>query len=109
MSNNMHYLTQGDSASQVKSTLTREDTGLAVDMSTKTSLLKVRQRGSSTVLFELTGVNINAPEGEILYSFSTNLNTIDPGYYEGEIEVTNLDGTFESVYELLAFQIRGGF
>ncbi len=105
----MHYLVQGDSGSQIKATLTREDTGDAVDLSTKTTLLKVKARNGSSVLFEIAGTNISASDGIVLYQFGTNLDTLEKGYYEGEIEVTNNDSTIESVYELIQFSVREDF
>ena len=49
-------LVQGDTGPQIKTTITREDTGEVIDMSGGTVRLKVRKRGAATLSFTLTAL-----------------------------------------------------
>mgnify|MGYP001546091452 CR=1 FL=1 len=104
-------LVQGDTGPQIKVTLTREDTGEVIDASGGTVRLKVRKRGASTLAFTLTALDVgqNLEEGIAIFAFSDGDLDLDPGYYEGEIEITLSDSTIETVYETLEFFIREDF
>jgi hypothetical protein len=104
-------LVQGDTGPQIKVTVTREDTGTAVDMSGGTVRLKVRKRGSATLSFTLvaTDVGDNLQEGVAIFAFSDGDLDIDPGNYQGEIEITFSDSTIETIYETLDFFVREDF
>ena len=104
-----HYLVIGNTGAKVKATITREDDGLPVDLGSKTTVMSFRKKGTPTVLFTLTGIDSNPSAGETIFSFETNLNTLAPGFYEGEITVTNADSTTESIYELINFKAREPF
>jgi len=106
------YLVQGDTGPQIYITVTREDTGAAVDVSGGTARLKVRKKGSSTVNFTLTAANIgsNLEEGKLYFSLDGGqLATIASGNYEGEVEMTMSDGIVETVYERVDIVIREDF
>jgi len=104
-------LVQGDTGPQIKVTVTREDTGAAVDMSGGTVRLKVRKRGSSTLAFTLlaldTGTNLE--NGIALFTFNTGDLDVPPGNYQGEVEITFEDSTVETIYETLDFFVREDF
>lgn len=104
-------LVQGDTGPQIKVTITREDTGEAVDMSGGTCRLKVRKRGASTLAFTLTATDVgdNLQNGIAIFAFSEGDLDIDPGNYLGEIEITFSDSSIETVYETLEFFVREDF
>jgi hypothetical protein len=104
-------LVQGDTGPQIKTTITREDTGEVIDMSGGTVRLKVRKRGAATLAFTLTALDVgtNLQEGVAIFAFGSGDLDIDPGHYEGEIEITLSDSTVETVYETLEFFVREDF
>lgn len=104
-------LVQGDTGPQIKVTVTREDTGAVVDMSGGTVRLKVRKRGSATLAFTLIANDVgdNLSEGIAIFAFSEGDLDIDPGNYQGEIEITFSDSTIETIYETLDFFVREDF
>lgn len=106
------YLVQGDTGPQIFITVTREDTGVAVDVSSGTARLKVRKKGTDTVLFTLVASNVgdNLENGKLYFSLDGGqLATIAAGNYEGELELTLADSTVETVYERVDIVIREDF
>lgn len=106
------YLVQGDTGPQIKINVTREDTGLAVDVSGGSAKLKVRRKGTDTVTFTLTASDIgsNLEDGVLYFSVDGGqLATIAAGSYEGEVELTLADATVETVYEKVDIVIREDF
>jgi hypothetical protein len=92
--------------------------------------LKFRAVGSSSVLFTLTGILLSGIEdedgnvtqgglddeyglagkgGRVAFQFTQGNLDIEPGAYEGEIEVTFGDNSIQSVYTPLKFQVRAQF
>lgn len=104
-------LVQGDTGPQIKVTVTREDTGEVINMAGGSCVLKVRKRGGNSVLFTLTAIDAgtNLEDGIAIFIFGTGDLDIDPGNYEGEIEITLSDGTVETIYETLSFFVREDF
>lgn len=106
------YLVQGDTGPQIYITVTREDTGAAIDVSGGSARLKVRKKGSTTLDFTLTAANISSSleEGKLYFSLDGGeLATITAGNYEGEVELTLADSTVETVYEQVDIVIREDF
>lgn len=104
----MHYLVQGDTAAQLKVNLTRNDTGLAADLTDCTIYLKIREKGSTTVVTTLTGSITDLSTAEVVFAFGVDINEL-AGYYECEVEVVNIVGLIESVYELIQIRVREDF
>ena len=107
----MEYLVQADTGVQMRVTLTRHDTGNPLILTDDTVLLKVRKKGTTNVLFTITGIEFTAGDyliGLVTFLFGSNLDTLI-GYYEAEVEVTYGTTEVESVYELIGFQIRPDF
>lgn len=104
-------LVQGDTGPQIKVTVTREDTGDAVDLRGATVRLKVRKRGASTLTFTLLNINVSdtLEDGVAVFAFSDGDLDIDPGNYQGEVEITFPDSTIETIYEFLDFFVREDF
>lgn len=106
------YLVQGDTGPQIYISVTREDTGAAVDVSSGTARLKVRKKGADTVLFTLVASDVgdNLENGNLYFSLDGGqLATIAAGNYEGELELTLADSTVETVYERVDIVIREDF
>lgn len=120
-------LVQGDTKPALVISLTDESTGSAIDVSGATTRLKFRAAGSSTVLSTLTATKIagfvtadgtidsTAPYdvpgkgGRIQFNWTAGSLDVDPGDYEGEIEISYPDSTIQTVYDVLKFKVREDF
>ena len=103
------YLVQGDSGSQIKATLTRDDTGAAVDLTEGTAKLKFKKKNTTTVLSNLTAINVDPDEleaGIAIFNFGASDLDISPGTYTAEIYVEFNTGTIETVYEEIEILVR---
>ena len=106
-----YQLVKGDQAPQIQATLTRDDTGAAIDFSGGSCALKFRAKGTTTTLFTLAATNVgdNFLQGKAIFSFSGTQLNLAEGYYEGEIEITYSSGTVETVFAVLDFYLRADF
>jgi len=103
-------LVQGDTRPQVKVTLTDDITGLPVEITGATCRLKFRAVGSSTLIDTLTGTILDGVNGIVAFAWNQNTLSVDPGDYEGEIEVTFPSGQgVQTAYQLLKFSVRAQF
>jgi hypothetical protein len=103
------YLVQGDAGSQVKATITREDTGSAVDLTDATPRLKFKKKNTDTVLTTITSTASSPSDllgGVAVFEFGSSALNISPGAYIGEIEVTFDSGNIETVYEQIDIVVR---
>lgn len=105
----MEYLVKGDTAAAFTATITNNYTGQVEPLTGTTVLLKVRRRHNNTVDFTVTGEEGDFANGVAVFKLGSNMNSITPGYYEGEIEVTYPGGSVSSVYELVKFAVRNEF
>lgn len=105
------YLVQGDTGPQIKVVLTRQDTGLAEDITDATVNLYFRKKFTETVLFTLTGQSTPDEEtaGTAVFVFANGQLGLAPGDYEGEVEVVFDTGARETVYEIIDFVLRQDF
>ena len=102
---------QGDTGPQIRLTFTDEDTGLATDLTNATVTLHFRAKGSTTVLFS-RALFVNpdtAATGVAILAWDEGDLDQTPGNYEGEVEVVRASGVRETLYDVLAFQIRADF
>lgn len=103
------YLVQGDNGSEIKATITRSDTGAAVDLSSATPRLKFKKRNTSVILSTIESSTASSDDqiaGICQFAFGTNDLDITAGDYVAEIEITFADGSVETVYEELNFTLR---
>lgn len=105
-------LVQGDSKPTIILTLTDETTGLPIDLTlpSTTAVVKFRAAGSTTLLSTISCQKYtDGSDGKITFDFSGGVLDVDPGMYEGEIEVTfGVYGT-QTVYDTLRFRVRQEF
>tara|TARA_R110000737_G_scaffold347086_1_gene377881 strand:+ start:3270 stop:3596 length:327 start_codon:yes stop_codon:yes gene_type:complete len=106
-----YQLVKGDQAPQIQAVLKRQDDNSVIDFDNGSCILKFRAKGTATILFTLTAVNINNnfENGIAIFSFSGDQLNINQGYYEGEIEITYASGSKETVYQVLEFYLRADF
>jgi len=107
-----YKLVQGDTAPQIKVTLTRSDTGDVIDLTeASTCQLHFRKKNTDSVLFSLSNQSGDSDQalGIAIFAFSGSQLDITPGNYEGEVEVVFTSGVRETVYETLDFVLRADF
>jgi hypothetical protein len=102
-------LVQGDTKPQIKVTLTDETTGEIVDITAATPRLKFRAANTDTVLTTMVGSVTDGAAGECVFVWPTGALDVEPGDYEGEVEITFEDNTIQTVYDLLKFKLRQDF
>lgn len=102
-------LVRGDTRPQIKATLTDETTGAVINITAATVRLRFRAAGDTTVLSNITGTVVDGINGVCVFSWPAGSLNVEPGDYEGEIEVTFADGTIQTVYDVLKFKLRDQF
>jgi hypothetical protein len=110
MASSFKYV-RGDTGPQIKVTLTEEDTGSPVDLTGATVTLHFRAAGEDSVLFSREfWYNVEEPTtGVAVLQWAENDLNVEPGTYEGEIEVVKGTGLRETLYDKLKFRIRDDF
>jgi hypothetical protein len=101
-------LVQGDNRPYIRLTLKQAD-GTPMDVSSATVVMHFRQAGETAVLSTIVCTKINGgTAGEVSFNFPGNTLDVEPGAYEGEIEI-DFDGEKQTVYEPLKFAVRAQF
>lgn len=100
-------LVQGDNRPYIRLTLRTSD-GLAMDLTGTTVNVYFRAKGSTTILSTLACTIVSAATGEVMFHFPGTTLDVEPGAYEGEIEV-NFGTEVQTVYEILKFSVRAQF
>lgn len=102
-------LVQGDTRPQVRLTLTDDTTGEAIDLSGATVTLHFRAVGGTSLLFSRQAL-VNPQEaslGKAIVVWQSGDLNVDPGEYEGEVEIYwSNTGARQTVYDLLKFRVR---
>lgn len=104
-------LVQGDTRPALVCTITDENTGNAIDITSCTCRLKFREVGATTLTATLTGTITNGSAGQVTFYWASDPTSLagDPGDYEGEIEIQFADGQIQTVYDTLKFKLRQDF
>ena len=102
-------LVQGDNLPYIRLTL-KHASGEPIDVSGATVSLYFRAKGTTTVLSTIICTKPNGgQDGTVVFNFPGTTLNVDPGYYEGEVEIDYSGGTIQTVYDTLQFQIRAQF
>lgn len=104
-------LVQGDNLPYIKLTLTDPSTGLAINLSDVEVVVRVyfREAGSATILSTIICEKVGGGTGgQVRFNFASGVLDVEPGPYEGEVEV-DFDGQTQTVYEVLKFNVRSQF
>lgn len=102
-------LVQGDTRPYIRATLKDAD-GTVIDVSGATVNFKFRQAGSLTTLFTVVCSKPNGgSDGLVVFNFPQGALNIDPGAYEGELEIVYGAGDVQTVYDILKFSVRAQF
>lgn len=105
-------LVQGDSKPIIILTLTDDNTGLPIDLSASATEVNVKFRasGSTALLSTIPCTKTNGgADGKVQFDFTGGVLDVDPGMYEGEIEITFGPAGTQTVYDTLRFRLRQQF
>jgi len=110
-------LVQGDTLPYIKLTLTDPATGERINVADGDVIVRVyfRAAGTTDVLSTFTcekvletSGSVAGDTGVVRFNFPTGALDVDPGLYEGEVEV-DFDGQIQTVYDVLKFNVRSQF
>ena len=104
-------LVQGDNLPYIKLTMTDPLTGGPINLSAPDVVVRVyfRAAGSDTILSTITCEKVDGGTGgQVRFNFGPGVLDVEPGPYEGEVEV-DFDGQIQTVYEVLKFNVRSQF
>jgi hypothetical protein len=117
----------GDTRPSLILALTDTLTGDPINIQNSVVKMYFRARGTTTVLSTLTGILLTGLEledgtisttppydvtgvgGRVQFNWPVNSLNVEPGNYEGEIEITFADNTIQTVYDTLKFRLRADF
>lgn len=104
-------LVQGDTGPQIRLTLTDQQSGDPIDLTGATVTLHFRAADSDTVTFSRPAyINPDtATTGVCVIDWEEGDLDVEPGLYNGEIEIVSGTGSRETIYELLKFKVREDF
>lgn len=104
-------LVQGDTRPAIVCTITDDTTGAPINITGCTVRLKFRAAGATVLTATITGSVTNGPSGQVVFFPASDPAMLQgaPGDYEGEIEITFVDTTVQTVYDLLKFKVREDF
>ncbi len=103
-------LVQGDELPYVNLTLTSSDTGSPIDVSGSAVVVRVyfRAANSSQRLSSIICEKVDPTNGKVRFNFIGGVLDVNPGAYEGEIEI-DFDGLTQTLYDILKFTVRAQF
>lgn len=101
-------LVQGDNRPYIRLVL-READGTAMNLTDATVAVYFRRAGEAAILATLPCTKTGGgASGEVTFNFPGNTLHVEPGAYEGEIEV-DFAGEKQTVYDVLKFSVRAQF
>lgn len=102
-------LVQGDNLPIIRMTLRHGD-GTPMNLQDASVVVFFRRAGETQVLSTLPCAKLGGGlAGEVSFNFPGSTLNVDPGAYEGEIEITTGDGEKQTVYDTLKFTVRAQF
>lgn len=104
-------LVRNDTRPILKCTITDSATGGPIDITGAQLRMYFRELGADEIQATIVGVVVDGPAGECLFSPASNPVMLqgEEGAYEAEIEVTFLDGTVQTAYDVVKFKVRDDF
>lgn len=101
-------LVQRDNRPYIRLTLRQAD-GTAMNLTDATVVVYFRRAGETQVLATLACTKVGGgATGEVTFNFPGATLNVEPGAYEGEIEV-DFAGEKQTVYDVLKFSVRAQF
>lgn len=84
------------------------DTWAPLDLTDTTVRLRIREVGGAVVLSTIVGVLASPENGVVVFPFTQDSFDAS-GIYEGEVEITYVDGGIQTMYDLVKFKVRSDF
>lgn len=105
---NVIKLVQGDSRPSLVVTLTDKKTGIPLNLTGTSPVLKFREEGASELTRIVPGAVVDPVNGVCVFHWSEVPGILDgpAGNYEGEIEITYEDTSIQTVFDQLYFYMR---
>lgn len=100
---------QGDTRPQLQVALSNETTSTPIDLTGANVKLHFRAAGETTVLFSRDFTVTDATGGVAVLQFQTGDLEVEPGAYQGEVEIVTSTGQRETLFDILKFKIREDF
>ena len=101
-------LVQGDNLPTIRMTLRHGD-GAPMNLVNADVVVHFRRTGESQVLSAIPCAKTNGgTSGEVSFNFPGQTLNVEPGAYEGEIEI-DFGGEKQTVYDTLKFTVRAQF
>jgi len=104
-------LVQGDTRPALVCNITDNTTGAAVNITGATVVLKFRATGAATLQATVPGTITDGVNGQVTFypAAAPAMLEGEAGDYEGEIEITFVDGQVQTVYDPIKFRVREDF
>jgi hypothetical protein len=101
-------LVRNDYGESITWNLTDRSTGDAIDLTNATAAIMYFRAKNGTTILASPSVSLVAPltAGQVRLTIPSGMTNQEPGFYEGEIQITLTGGGFKTVYDLVQFQIR---
>jgi hypothetical protein len=84
------------------------DTWAPLDLTDSTVRLRIREVGGEDVISTIVGVLASPENGVVVFPFTQD-SFAASGLYEGEVEITYVDGGIQTMYDLVKFKVRSDF
>lgn len=110
MASRFRYV-RGDTGPMIRVELTETGSEAPVDLTGGTVTLHFREAGEEDVLLsrQFTLDPATSADGVAVLAWQDGDLDVEPGAYEGEIEVVRANGVRETLYERLRFRVRDDF
>jgi len=104
-------LVKNDTLPAIKLQVKDEFTNSPIDLSGVGSSAQVKFRAvnTTTPLSTITCAIIDGVNGIIQFDFSGGVLAVEPGLYEGEVQITFPGGGIQTLYDVLKFRVRDEF
>ena len=104
-------LVQGDTRPALVCNITDDTTGLPLVITGATVVLKFKLVGATSLQATVPGTVTDGPNGQVVFypASAPEMLAGAAGDYEGEVEITFVDGQIQTVYDVLKFRVREDF
>lgn len=84
------------------------DTWAPLDLTDSTVRLRIREVGATNIISTIVGVLSDPENGAVVFPFTQD-SFSSSGLFEGEVEITYVDGGIQTMYDLVKFKVRSDF
>ena len=84
------------------------NTWAPIDLTDSTVRLRIREVGGVNIISTIVGVLSSPENGVVVFPFTQD-SFAASGLFEGEVEITYVDGGIQTMYDLVKFKVRSDF